>query len=171
MDERPPQNDKKERWKWERFTWLPTCIQTKGCLPSEFSVRNNLLPHLISHLGRAVLSTSPPTVKSFKCFLDQQELLTTVLSHCVISCIVKMPWEPGNSKKTVLKAWFIYMTIRSITMHLFPFFFEFIYFLTVDKCPRKLIDMGMDLWILVNQYWLLCVSISYTSQIYWRSYS
>lgn len=159
MDERPPQNDKEERWKWGRSPWLPKLIQTKGFLPSEFSVRNNLLQHLTSHLGRAVLSSAPPNVKSFKCFLEQQELLTRgpfFYWWTALETGLEGEWPDSNKTPSDQPHW-IWTHYSSS---------PFSSWLTMSKCPPQIIYMGMDLWILVNCYRLKCLSIHCRDELF-----
>lgn len=154
-----------ECWEWGHSTWLPALIQIKGCLPSEFSVRKNLPPHLISHLGRTVLSQAPPNVKSFKCFLEQQEVPPRGSFCCVISFIVELPWKLASEESGLIqiKGHRINHSELVPTMLLVHSVLDV---RCLNALQKKMIYLGMDLWILVNHYWLLCLSIFYRDGLF-----
>lgn len=50
-----------------------------------------------------MLSQAPPNVKSFKCFLEQQEVLTRGSFCHVISFIVELPWKLASEESGLIQ--------------------------------------------------------------------
>lgn len=53
--------------------------------------------------GEDLLSQAPPNVKSFKCFLEQQEVLTRGSFCHVISFIVELSWKLASEESGLIQ--------------------------------------------------------------------